>query len=92
MSLAASQEYTIATQLDQLRQQWLRVSFDVVSHGREGLKIQGFDVLLSNLDDSMSAINMVLGSRYVKRYRKEAEDFFTSMDRSLECIELWREC
>lgn len=59
---------------------------------RDLFKIVGFDSVLQVIDESMSQINVILSSRYVKRYQREAEDFNLSINLIFDCFELWKEC
>jgi len=92
VSVTATQEYNIFAQLDALKNTWYKLDFDVVNHKtRETFKIVGFDKITQVLDESLSTINVMASSRYVKRYQKEVEDFQYSLNLIADCLEQWRE-
>jgi dynein heavy chain, axonemal len=72
----------LRAQLDTLANTWAKVDFTVKNYPKnEALIIDEVDILFQALDEGLATINMVLGSRYVKPLRTEAEkwkkDLFT---------------
>jgi len=74
ISTQASQEASLRAQLQQLDEIWKKVEFTVTTHTRgDALIITEVDIMFQALDEGLATINMVLGSRYVKPLRTEAE-------------------
>jgi len=49
------------------------------------------DVVVSILDESLTTVSNVLGSRYVKRLQHEAEVWQTKLNVVAETVEAWKE-
>jgi len=74
ISTQASQEASLRTQLNTLDESWKENNFPVKQYkDKDCWIIDEFDILFQALDESLATINMILGSRYVKPLRVEAE-------------------
>lgn len=92
ISVTATQEHNIFAQLEALKNTWYKLDFDVVNHKtRDTFKIVGFDQITQVLDESLSTINIMVSSRFVKRYQKEVEDFQDILNLISDCLEQWKE-
>jgi hypothetical protein len=55
---------------------WADINFNIaIDPKSEQLKLVELDDIFTALDESLSQINMILGSRFVKPLRKEAEEW-----------------
>lgn len=74
ISTQASQEASLRRQIDSLDDQWKKI--DLITKPYKDGEVQILDEIddvFTALDDSLAAINTILGSRYVKPLRSEAE-------------------
>ena len=77
ISAKATAESSLRAQLENVDIVWRRVDF-IVKLYKEGTKDTAYilgdvDDIYTTLDETMASINMILGSRYVKPIRNEAE-------------------
>ena len=93
ISTTASQEQSLRAQLDQLDLIWRKVDFVVKVYAKnDALIIDEVDVLFQALDEGLATINMVLGSRYVKTLRAEAEKWKKDLFTLTQIVEEWVNC
>lgn len=80
-------------QLTQLEETWKKVDFVVKTYAKnDALIIDEVDVLFQALDEGLATINMVLGSRYVKPLRTEAEKWKKELFILTQIVEEWVLC
>jgi len=66
----------LRTQINTLDENWKKIDFVVKQYkDKDALIIDEVDVIFQALDEGLATINMVLGSRYVKPLREQAEQF-----------------
>lgn len=76
-----------------LDETWKKVEFNVTTHSQgDALIITEVDVLYQALDEGLATINMVLGSRYVKPLRTEAEKWKKDLMILSAIVEEWVLC
>jgi hypothetical protein len=93
ISVTATQEFNLQTQLDQLTQTWAKLNFDVVRHGdKDAYKLTGLDQVQLVLDESMQSASLIAGSRYAKRLQTQAEETVDRLNLISDTLEQWREC
>ena len=95
ISNQATQEYKLNKEIKALEEKWADIEFVVKPDPKvEELKVFEVDVIYEALDESLSNINMILGSRFVKPLRAEAERlkkyFQTIQDLTEELIKVQR--
>lgn len=74
--MQATQEASLRTQINTLDEYWKKIDFIVKQYkDKDALIIDEVDVIFQALDEGLATINMVLGSRYVKPLREQAEQF-----------------
>ena len=74
--MQATQEASLRTQINTLDENWKKIDFVVKQYkDKDALIIDEVDVIFQALDEGLATINMVLGSRYVKPLREQAEQF-----------------
>lgn len=74
--MQATQEASLRTQINTLDEYWKKIDFVVKQYkDKDALIIDEVDVIFQALDEGLATINMVLGSRYVKPLREQAEQF-----------------
>ena len=74
--MQATQEASLRTQLNTLDENWKKIDFVVKQYkDKDAMIIDEVDVIFQALDEGLATINMVLGSRYVKPLRDQAEQF-----------------
>jgi len=98
ISLQATQEFNLKTQIDQIDEVWKKCMFNLGLDEKTEVQIlKDMDEIFTNLDESLANINMILGSRFVKPLRELAEKwkrdilYMTDMvDEWLLCQKNWR--
>ncbi len=91
--MQASQEQSLRNMLQILDETWKKVEFNVTTHTHgDALIITEVDVLYTALDEGLATINMVLGSRYVKPLRTEAEKWKKDLMMVSSIVEEWVNC
>lgn len=75
ISTTATQEYFLRAELDKIIEVWTLAEFTVVKHKELNnvFKLKDWDSIVTILDDSLSSISDIQGSRYVKRLQEEVE-------------------
>ena len=71
----ATQEANLRGQLIKLEEQWKKIDFITINHkdSKDVFILTEVEDLFQYLDDSLANINTILGSRYVKPLRNEAD-------------------
>jgi dynein heavy chain len=71
----------------------LQTDFKVVNHKQrsDAFKLAEIDVVIGLLDESLTTVSNILGSRYVKRLQAEAETWQTRLNTVAETVEAWKE-
>ena len=75
ISNQATQEYKLNKEIKALEEKWTEIEYVIKPDPKsdDHLKLFEVDVIYESLDESLSNINMILGSRFVKPLRAEAE-------------------
>lgn len=74
ISTQASQEASLKLQLQGLEETWKKIDFIVKPYkDKDAFILDQIDDIFQSLDEGLATINMILGSRYVKPLRNEAE-------------------
>lgn len=92
ISTAATQEAKLRAQLQQENVKWSKVEIETKPFKNDNFVLDKIDDMYQNLDDSMANINMILGSRFVKPLRDEAEKFKKNLNTLNALIEEWTFC
>lgn len=73
--MQATGEYKLRTQLNELNDSWKTVNFGTKSYKeKDGVfQLIETDLVYTALDEGQATINMILGNRYVRVMRNEAE-------------------
>ena len=93
ISVQASQEASLRRQITGLDDLWKKI--DLITKPYKDGEIQILDEIedvFTNLDDSLASINTILGSRYVKPLRAEAESWKKNLFTLNQIIEEWVTC
>jgi dynein heavy chain, axonemal len=93
VSVTATQEFNLRNQLDEIKAVWAVTDFKVVKHKdrMDSYKLSEMDVVQSVLDESLTNISNIMGSRYVKRLQSEAESWQQKLNVVADTIEAWKE-
>jgi hypothetical protein len=69
ISVTATQEFNLRNQLDEIKAVWGVTDFKLVKHKDklDCFKLSEMDVVQAILDESLTNISNIMGSRYVKR-------------------------
>jgi len=95
ISVKATGEHKLKVQLDELQNRWTKVEFKVKQYkeDKEGVYILvELDDLYNELDESLAAINMILGNRYVQVMRDKAEKLKKELNNLNNAVEGWVKC
>lgn len=93
ISMQASQEYLLKSQLSEIDEIWKRVEFIVKSYKyKDAFILDDIEEVLVNLDESLATINTVLGSRYIKPLLSQAEAWRTSLILLQNVVDEWVLC
>ena len=91
--MQATQEASLRTQINTLDEYWKKIDFIVKQYkDKDALIIDEVDVIFQALDEGLATINMVLGSRYVKPLREQAEQFKKYLFTLNQIVEEWVIC
>lgn len=79
--------------LNALEETWKKIEFVVKPYkDKDALIIDEVDVIYTALDEGLATINMILGSRYVKPLRNEAENMKKSLFTLNMVVDEWVKC
>ena len=93
ISVQASQEALLKTQLNQLDELWKKVTFTVKQYkGKELYVLDDVETLLNTLDESLANTNTILGSRYIKPLLSQAETWRTTLLNLQAIMDEWVTC
>jgi hypothetical protein len=74
ISMQATQEHNLRLQVNKIAEIWRTTSFNLGLDEKTDCQIvKDLDDVYTALDDTLAEINMILGSRFVKPLREEAE-------------------
>ena len=59
---------------------------------KEAYKLDGVDAIQAALDESLQTSSLIVGSRYVKRLQREAQEMQDGLNLIYDTLEQWREC
>jgi dynein heavy chain, axonemal len=92
-SVEASGQAKLRGQLQELKDQWATIQIVTVPHGPKDnvFIIAGIEDMYQYLDEGLATINMILGNRFVKVMRKEAEDLKKQLNTLSEAFDQWNE-
>lgn len=93
ISTQASQEASLRRQINAIDDQWKRI--ELISHPYKDSDVHVLDEIddvFAALDDSLASINTILGSRFVKPLRNEAERWKKDLFMLNQVIEEWVLC
>jgi Dynein heavy chain, N-terminal region 2 len=67
--VTATQEFNLRNQIEELRVIWASKDFKLAKHKdrSDAFKLTEVDDVQTTLDESLTAVSNILGSRYVKR-------------------------
>jgi dynein heavy chain len=91
VSARATGEWKLRTSLTELIDLWKTVNFTVKPHKdkQDSFVLSDMDTIFTFLDEGQATINMILGNRFVKVMRKEAEDFRKSLLNLSTAVDEW---
>ena len=97
ISITASQEYSIEKQLEQIKKQWEKRGFITKQFTKEigrdpVIIITDADNLLIDLDESLTTLNTIIGSRYAKRLLESALQVKQQFDMMWQISYEWLHC
>jgi dynein heavy chain len=93
ISTQASQEASLRRQLNNLDELWKKIDLITKPYKKGDMNIlDEIDDVFTALDDSLATINTILGSRYVKPLRVEAESWKKNLFILNQVIEEWVVC
>ena len=90
ISTQASQEASLRAQINALEEQWKRIDFITKPYKeRDAYILDEIEDVFQNLDESLATINTILGSRFVKPLRTEAEMWKKNLFTLNQMVEEW---
>ena len=90
ISTQASQEASLRAQINGLEEQWKRIDFITKMYKDKDVPIlDEIDDVFNALDESLATINTILGSRFVKPLRVEAETWKKNLFTLNQIVEEW---
>lgn len=93
ISTQATQEANLRTQLAELKEKWAKIQFSVEFDDKcDSYLLKEVDEVYAELDESLAQINMILGSRFVKPLRNEADTFKKNMMTLNDMLDEWMSC
>ena len=77
-----------------IKELWAETEFNVIKHKEKAdvFKLTELDKIQSILDESLTNISNIIGSRYVKRVYQEAEEQQNFLNMVFDTLEQWKEC
>lgn len=93
ISNSATQEFKLRKELEELDIRWKEINFNIgVDPAGDPQKLTEMDEIFTNLDESLAQINMILGSRFVKPLREEAEVWKKNIVILGDMVDEWLAC
>ena len=79
-------------ELAKIKKTWDTTEFNVIKHKEQNnvFKLKDWDVIIMTLDESLSSISDIQGSRYVKRLQEEVEEMHNLLISISDTIEQWK--
>lgn len=76
-----------------MKQIWATTDFKLVRHKdrSDAFKLAEMDIVQNVLDESLTAVSNIIGSRYVKRLQVEAEGWQYKLNVVSDSLEAWKE-
>ena len=91
IAITAGQEHELGEQLASLKEIWRQLDFEVAKHkDKDAYKLVSVDKVQAVLDESMQISSSIVGSRYVKRLQKDAQEMQDRLTLIFETLEEWR--
>ena len=90
--MRATGEFKLKGQLSDLQDVWKNVNFTVKPYKdkQDAFVLADIDEIYQYLDEGQATINMILGNRYVKVMRAEAENFRKNLQTLSNAVEEWK--
>ena len=94
IATTATHEYKLNATVEEINEVWAKTEFSVIPHGasRDTYKLEKIDEIVAVLDDSLSQVSDIQGSRFVKRLQKEVEELHEKLLLISETIDQWKIC
>ena len=93
ISTQAKQEFSLRNQLAELDEQWRKIDLITKPYkDKDAFILDEIDEVFQNLDESLAKVNTILGSRYVKPLRAEAESWKQNLFLLNQIVEEWTQC
>lgn len=92
ISITATQEHKLTNAIDRITEVWQKTEFDLDKYKDRDYILTGIDKVVFILDESLSEIQDIQGSRYVKRLIVRAQKLADDLIIVSDTIEAWREC
>jgi dynein heavy chain len=90
ISTQATQEFRLRQQLQEIDDVYKKTNFEITFNEKVECNILGSpEELYVILDETLANINMILGSRFVKPLRKEAEEWKGHINKLCEMVDVW---
>lgn len=89
ISIQASQERSLRQQLQAQEDVWKRIDFIIKPYKQKDNILGDVEEIYVSLDECLANINMILGNRYVKPLRAEAEQFRINMLKLQNIMDAW---
>jgi dynein heavy chain len=90
ISTQASQEAFLKSQINALEEQWKRIDFLTKQYkDKDAFILDEIEDIFQSLDESLATINIILGSRFVKPLRIEAEAWKKNLFTLNQMVEEW---
>ena len=92
ISTTATQEDYLGKELEKIKDMWEETKFNQVQHksANNSYKLSGWDEIIMILDESLSSISDIQGSRYVKRLQEQVEKEHQQLILISDTIEQWK--
>lgn len=93
ISVAAEKEHGLKMDLEKLENDWRRLIFPVEFEEKvDSYILKDLEEIYTALDESLALINSVLGSRYVKPLKDQAEAWKRNIMTLSDIVDQWIQC
>ncbi len=97
ISVTAAQEFYLEEKLEEIKKQWEKKPFQTKLYTKEAQRdqitiIAESDNLFIELEDTLTALNTIIGSRYVRRLQDKAYSIKASFDLVWLVVDEWIRC
>jgi dynein heavy chain len=90
ISTQATQEFRLRQQIQEIDDIYKKTNFEITYNDKVECNILGSpEELYTILDETLASINMILGSRFVKPLRKEAEEWKAHIMKLSDMTDVW---